>query len=101
MDSEVVWIAVLGEGAIKQYAMALFLRDLLLKCWLQVLCHTLAALAYLHIVVKIVLDLFDKSKSTQLNSKSPQNVVSLGGTSQRRNERKQMYPSRDLRISKF
>ena len=63
--------------------------------------HTLAALASLHIVVKIVLDLFDKSKSTQLNSKSPQNVVSLGGTSRRRNERKQMYPSRDLRISKF
>ena len=63
--------------------------------------HTLSALASLHIVVKIVLDLFDKSKSTQLNSKSPQNVVSLGGTSQRKNERKQMYPSRDLRISKF
>lgn len=40
MDSEVVWIAVLGEGAIKQYAMALFLRDLLLKCWLKVVCHT-------------------------------------------------------------
>lgn len=101
MDSEVVWIAVLGEGTIKQYGMALFLRDFLLKCWLQVLCHAAHSCCIGILLVRTVLDLFDKSKSTQLNSKSPQNVISLGGTSLRSKERKQMYPSRDLRISKF